>query len=592
MHFSKIHIENLLSFESTDFEFESYNVLVGINNSGKTNLLRILTTLSDNGLIGYRLNKQSKFSSTEKSNLTLDLKLDDLELKLLFQSIFQRSFPSTFPDSLKSIKGVINFANVISDDPMPTTIMIILNNGLWIVADHSLMVIFNIKLNPKINSDDLLSHIRYFNINQIIHHLEQKLNFTITDDIPFKNLSNSDLILDKNIDDAFIRNGQKFCFRHNTELKFDYQEPKEYLSEIWDYIGYKKDAVRTIHFSELLSRVIKKNFIPIQEIHPSYDQLTRELFQLKIVNEKAYLILQQTFSSIFNDITVRVEQPDPQNNTQRIIISENNKEFEIQESASGHYAVIHILHTILNKSGAVLLLDEPEIHFHPVKIRQLSQKFMELTKISNNQIIVITHSTKFVDFRLLDPAYSYSLLYMAKVGNTSQVFRLSPQTNIALSPHLFNPDMFFGNCSLLVEGADDEFTIRSISDKFDGVLDRFGVTIIDCWGVNHVYPTMELHHEYHIPCLALVDKEYDKDLENVVRLEDKLETELSKTGWSGSKSELKPENAYYYIQDLLSTKEGFEKLKTTDIWTAFIKVLELSNAKLPDFEKYYTNCKM
>lgn len=584
MHFSKIHIENLLSFENADFEFKSYNVLVGINNSGKTNLLRILKTLSDNGLLGYRLTKQSKFSTTEKSNLTLDLKLDDLELKLLFQSIFQRAFPSnSFPDSLKSIKVVLNFANVISDDPMSTTIIIILNNGMWIVADHSHMVIFNIKLNPKINSDDFLSHIRYFNLNQIVHHLEQKINFTKTDDLP------SSFILDKNIDSAFIRNGQNYCFQYNTELKFDYQDPKEYLSEVWDYIGYKKDAVRTIHFSELLSKIIKKNFIPIQEIHPSYDQLTRELFQLKIVNENAYLILQKTFSSIFNGITVRVEQPDPQNNTQRIIISENNKDFEIEKSASGHYAVIHILQTILNKPGAVLLLDEPEVHFHPVKIRQLSQKFMELAKINNNQIIVITHSPKFVDFRLLDPAYPYSLLYMTKDNNDSKIFTLSPKTDIALSPHLFNPEMFFGNCSLLVEGADDEFTIRSISDKFDGILDRFGVTIIDCWGVNHVYPTIQLHKEYHIPYLALVDKEYKENLENVVKLTDKLETELSKTGWSGSKNELKPEIAYYYIQDLLSKKEGFEKLKSTDIWKSFIQVLELSKSELPDFDNFYSN---
>lgn len=590
MHFSKIRIENILSFESADFDFKSYNVLVGINNSGKTNLLRILKTLSDNSLIGYRLNKQSKFTTTEKSTLTLDLKLDDAELKLLFQSIFRRSFPSnSFSDSLKSIKVVMNFADVISDSPMPTTIMIILNNGIWIVADHTHSIIFNIRLNPKINSDDFFSQIRYFNLNQLLHHLEQKLNFTRTDDIPSENELDYDLILDKNIDDAFIHNGQKLCFRLTTELKFDYTEPREYVSEIWDYVEYKKDAVRIIHFSELLSKIIKKNFIPIHEIHPSYDQLTRELFKLKIANEKAYIILQQTFSSIFNGITVRVEQPDPQNNTQRIIISENNKEFEIEESASGHYAIIHILQTILNKPGAVLLLDEPEVHFHPVKIRQLSQKFMELAKINHNQIIVITHSPKFVDFRLLDPAHPYSLLYMTKDNNKSKIFSLSPKTDITLSPHLFNPEMFFGNCSLLVEGADDEFTIRSISDKFNGILDRFGVTIIDCWGVNHVYPTIQLHKEYNIPCLAFVDKEYKDNLENVVRLADELETELAKTGWSGSKKELKPEIAYCYIQDLLSKKEGFEKLKSTDIWKCFIQVLELSNSQLPDFDNFYSN---
>jgi len=587
VHFSKIHIENILSFENSNFEFQNYNVIVGINNVGKTNLARILQDLSRRDLTNYDLDRNVKFFPQKKSHITLELKLDNFELKLLFQSIFKRSIPSTdFPDTLKTVKVLLNFSDTINDISSPTTIMVIFNNGLWAVSDHSDLLVFDIY--GVTNSENFLEKIQYFDLNQILNYLDHTLNINMADNIIEKQEFYSALVENRDISDFFEINNTRYVFRQETTLKFDRNNPQQYISEIYEYSKRKKDSPSAIHFSHLLSSIIRKNFTSIEEIHPSYGQLTSDLFKLKIVNEKAYQILQESFSSIFNGITVRVEQ-DSENESRKIIISEKDRDFDIDESASGHYAAIHILHTILNKHGGVLLLDEPEVHFHPIKIRQLSQKLMELTKSNNNQIIIISHSPKFVDFRLLDPAYPYSLLNMTKENNTSQVSTISSQIDIKIGPHLFNPDMFFGNCSLLVEGADDEFTIRSISDKFEGVLDRFGVTIIDCCGVNHIYPTIRLHEEYQIPCIALADKEYSDNSDKVVILKDELETELSKTGWSGTKKELKPEIAYYYIQDLLDTKEGFEKLKNTDIWKVFVKVLELSNAKIPEFEKYYNN---
>ena len=48
MRLQHIQIENLLSFEYAEFSLDAYTIIVGPNNAGKTNLLRILDMISKN----------------------------------------------------------------------------------------------------------------------------------------------------------------------------------------------------------------------------------------------------------------------------------------------------------------------------------------------------------------------------------------------------------------------------------------------------------------------------------------------------------------------------------------------------------------
>ena len=64
----------------------------------------------------------------------------------------------------------------------------------------------------------------------------------------------------------------------------------------------------TITLLGLVSKIIKDNFIPVEEIQPDYQQITEQLFGLKSENEQAYTVLKETFSKVFNGAKIVVEQ--------------------------------------------------------------------------------------------------------------------------------------------------------------------------------------------------------------------------------------------------------------------------------------------
>ena len=60
MRLKSITIENLRSFENSEFSFKEYNVIVGSNNSGKTNLLRILRMLTSGELLSLGITQENE----------------------------------------------------------------------------------------------------------------------------------------------------------------------------------------------------------------------------------------------------------------------------------------------------------------------------------------------------------------------------------------------------------------------------------------------------------------------------------------------------------------------------------------------------
>ena len=139
--------------------------------------------------------------------------------------------------------------------------------------------------------------------------------------------------------------------------------------------------------------------------------------------------------------------------------------------------------------------------------------------------------------------------------------------------------MFFGVCSLIVEGPDDYFTMKAISDHFDQIFEKNNITLIHCWGVNNVHNVIEIHNAFKIPFVAMVDKEYLKDMTNVIKHSNDLENEFQQMGWEGI-GKVK-EDAYPFISELLKQEDGKSKLKRTTIWKAFTSVIEKAGGNIP-----------
>lgn len=366
-------------------------------------------------------------------------------------------------------------------------------------------------------------------------------------------------------------------------VTFQNSTPTVEGSEVVEFLSLKKDSTRTISLSHLVNKIIRMNYVKIQEIHPPYSQLRDRLAELRDVYPTDYKELQDVFEELTNGIKINVVRKTPQNEISKeewVLLTDGDRVFSLQESASGHYALIHILHSILNKPNQMIIIDEPEVHFHPILITQVNESLNKLALERNNQIVIISHSPKFVNFDLIDTAEYSRLISVIRTKDFSEVSSSSPSFQPALKRHLFNPDVFFGKCSMIVEGSDDYFAMKAISDYFNGLFEKYNITLTHCWGLGNVPAMIEIHNEFKIPFLAMVDSDYAGNMDNVVKLPQRLEEEYQKLGWSGSKVK---DNAYPFMEELLKNG-GLDKLKQTTLWPVFVQIIKQVDGDIPKIE--------
>lgn len=335
----------------------------------------------------------------------------------------------------------------------------------------------------------------------------------------------------------------------------------------------------------MISKIMQDNFVQTVEMHPTPQDLSTELYDLKNRDEYAYDLLQKSFTEIFHNTTIKVE-PRPNDGEQTILITDNQRTLEITDSASGHLETIYILHTILNHTGHTIFLDEPELHFHPAKIRQISQTLQSLIKNNSNQVTVITHSPNFIDHRLLDPNSAFTLTMVTKDNDESKV--ASPR-NTKLKSHLIVPDVFFANAVFLVEGASDKSVITAISDSYNGAFNKHEIVIMDCGGVRSIKPHIDFLKAYSIKCYGMADKQY-KHGGTITVLDENLEAELNQIASMPFQNYTQPKYAdvyYQYITELLKTESGREELKQTKIWSSLENVMNGIDVGMKDFEDEY-----
>lgn len=569
MKFESIKIENMLSFDKCEFRFKDYNVIVGPNNTGKTNLLRILKTviLSDD-LSGLQIPEQMKLDRSKKSKIEIAVEMSNEEVKLLLECITDKSIRlQEFDEELKCMTMILNWTDLVREAVIPNNIIFCFGNGMTVTMSFDKMIMFNWRHLSE-DRDQFLKSLECLEYDQIHDKIKERL-----EDCP-KNGVLTDRVIDSEAVNSMFTYQSRNCYAQlPSGIKYKSENPTPHASELRNYLGYER-GYNTISLSRLVSHMLERSFTYVEEIRPDYQQLTSDLFQLKMSNENAYKLVQETFEKIFQKTKMKVEQSDEHEGSKNIWIMEGEQKFKIKESASGHFAIIHILYNILDKQNKVIMLDEPEVHFHPVKIRLMGQELLNLIKSSQNQVIVISHSSEFVDFRLLDPAYPSSLISVAKKEMLSVVSQ-PRDLDISLGPHLFKPEIFFGSMVFLVEGADDEFAMRAISDSLDGMFDRYGIVLVNCWGHSPIDPYTELLDAYSIQYTGLADKEYSGNSSSIVKLDEDLEAELGKVGWTGSKSSLKPDIAYCFITDLLKTEKGLDKIRDTKIWCCIERIAKL-----------------
>ena len=150
--------------------------------------------------------------------------------------------------------------------------------------------------------------------------------------------------------------------------------------------------------------------------------------------------------------------------------------------------------------------------------------------IVKNQIIIITHAPALVNHALLSDT-SKRLFYVKRKKSASVVCAPSKTFCMDVKAGNFHSSVFFEKCTILVEGSSDEYAMKGLSDRKGGLLEKNSISLVNVGGKTHIPHYISLLQEYKIPYIAMVDSDYNKDMDSVIKLEQDLEGELEKCGW-------------------------------------------------------------
>lgn len=590
MHIKKINIQNIFSYENATFHFEKYNVIVGANNAGKTNLVRIFDMISENNDLNHiTLKRNDKLDDSLPAQISLTIELTNQETKHFFQTMTDQHIQSQdFSSNMKIFDIFIHWNNVIQNQSHPNFMFIKFHSGLTILLHDSINVTFDVKVAFDSNEDFLrsINSAKNMGFNQALEIIIKsgKLHY---DKLLGSSITLSSTINTKNsIENIFQKDNVNLYTRFPLALEQNYENPTLQSREVREFIKMKQSTEinQSVRFTNFLSKLFKMNYQSIEEIHPSIPELVMKLVNLRDVYDSTYTELRTKFREITNDVEVKVEKMNPNGeptNQEMITLTENNKTYLLENTASGYYALVHILHLILEKPNQMIVIDEPEVHFHPIMISRLANNFMDISESNNNQIIIISHSPRFVNYKLIDSKQPNVLTSIIKKDYKSLVHSTPRDFIPKLKEHLFDSDMFFGLSSLIVEGSDDYFAMKAISDHFGGLFEKYDITLIHCCGVGNVFHKIEIHNAFKIPFIAMTDNEYEEDQTNVIKLPIDLEDEYEKLGWERKSGQKVKDDAYPFMKWLLKQEDGLDKLKTSPIWTAFETIIKNSNGKIP-----------
>jgi predicted ATP-dependent endonuclease of OLD family len=206
------------------------------------------------------------------------------------------------------------------------------------------------------------------------------------------------------------------------------------------------------------------------------------------------------------------KEHDPINNFyQTIIKTKGGKFFELSKASSGEKEILNILLGIsaLNVRNGVIIIDEPELHLHPLWQKILLDLFFELSQEKGIQFFLVTHSPNFITPKSITNVYR-----VYAVDGKSSV--IPPPTLDQSEKDLFqivnvfnNEKIFFTDIVILVEGDIDNILYKAILEKLrESISSTMVIEIIEVKGKNNFEKFKKFLDKWKIKSYIIADKDY------------------------------------------------------------------------------------
>lgn len=200
-------------------------------------------------------------------------------------------------------------------------------------------------------------------------------------------------------------------------------------------------------------------------------------------------------------------------NTYEVRIKENDREVPLSQGSSGEKELFNFLLGIyaFRTQGGIVIIDEPELHLHPKWQKLLLSLFKELSEILDNQFIISTHASAFIN------ADSYDHVFrIYKNGEKTSQFVKFQYTGKKISLKMLhqiingtnNEQIFFADIVILVEGITDRLVFQRILEDTQHKNDKRVVEIVEIHGKSNVDHYRNFLDALKIPNYFIADLDY------------------------------------------------------------------------------------
>ncbi len=495
----------------TNIEFdEKFNILIGPNGGGKSNLLDIITlSFRKFLLLSYEIQEiENELTINESSGLKqIDKLLEkfiedvtesriEIKIKVDKQDIDNIQTMKKYSKEFKTVLQV-NYSREYSDRRELIELIDRLNNLAPEILQLNQELTFSITNNQ-------LDELEF-------HRFE-------CDYLTYLNSLELCLILAKHIRNIELSPIYLYFSPYRAENSLDTQvnlSSKNYHELLADYLeaSSKNTAsiikLASLHFAE------KKR---IYEYKSSIGEGDKTIWNNDVEVKK----VTELFGKIGFSWDLHLRNTNK--NIYEIILSKQKKEFSLAQASSGEKEIINFILGLFafNIKGGLLIIDEPELHLHPKWQSLFLDVLIDLAETTNNQFILSTHSISFINKNTIS-----NIIRVYKDNNSSNVVTIDKSNLMAAKDLLHiinsynNEKIFFADKVVLVEGKSDKLIFEKLIKYYLSLYDKTEIIeVVEVDGKLNLEKYRKFLESFYIENYIIADLDYagtigDENIKNL-----------------------------------------------------------------------------
>ena len=391
----KIELFHFLSYVMAEFSnFNNYNVLIGKNNSGKSNLFKIFRMLKENYQNGTFSSRYIYENNTNvEASIVLSFKLTESFRREFLYKLYLGNYLNNAFLSSEGLEGYLK-----NDEWQDKNVAI-----QWLIDQG-----YYSKINIKISYNNVIKNILISQVSTKHREIEEEqillrailtdnINQTLVSDISKLNVKG------KTIHYFFtdfpqMNNGSVSSSLRNFFNNLLIFSKHPILSILMDLIKNEFfDIIFLIPAKRKFKKDSDRNDIMSTILEPNGQNLAKFIHMKKVTNQDKWLLdFNQELHEYFPDIITMGQMVDQKDKT-FLTFKERDIDFDLrlENMGEGILNLVHFLAYIKElKEDKILFIEEPELHLHPGLEKKLRDKFIN---ISNKiQIFITTHSSEFL----------------------------------------------------------------------------------------------------------------------------------------------------------------------------------------------------